>query len=503
MVGDRLMTGMRSSGSRTIGGRKRVARQPEFLIEQQRLLGRYLAALREAAGLCQADIARAVPCHRTTVTHAEGGSQLPASDFWEKADQCVGAKGALIAKYDELIGARNSYLAEQQAKRRMRAQATVEQLTADPSLRSEQADGDNSGDGLPAGSGGDCAIQQRRTTLKLGVAVAVAPEMLSRVLSDAAAEAMEFTQLAESTGVGQGTLEHLELVISDLNQVYSIDPPTEQFIVARLYRSRVDKLIRGRHTLKELEALYVYAAWLSEILAWLAHDLGNSRTAQAFALDCYTYADEVGHGELCGWAADAMASIAMYSERPEGAVRAAMRGITKVSSSHPLAVRLRGQAARAHARLGQREPCETLFHEAQRLHERLPTGAPRRFTIDTGTLASYAMTAYPASAYTWLGDFRTARDHGEAALAVHESAPPASRSPSREAIARLDLATALAQLGIPDEAVILGSQALTSPRVVTSVVLRARDLGRVLVRLMQNSETNPAITSLTCENANF
>jgi hypothetical protein len=415
------------------------------------------------------------------VTHAEGGSQLPASDFWEKADQLVGAKGALIARYDELIGARNAYLAGQQAQRRMRAQATVEQLIADPSRRSEQADGDGSGDGLPAVSGGDRAIQQRRTTLKLGVAVAVTPEMLSRVLSDAAAEAMEFTQLAESTGVGQGTLEHLELVIGDLNQVYSIDPPAEQFIVARVYRSRVDKLIRGRHTLKELEALYVYAAWLSEILAWLAHDLGNSRTAQAFALDCYTYADEVGHGELCGWAADAMASIAMYSERPESAVRAAMRGVTKVSSSHPLAVRLRGQAARAHARLGQRELCETLLHDAQRLHERLPARAPQRFTIDTGTLASYAMTAYPASAYTWLGDFGTARDHGEAALAVHESAPPASRSPSREAIARLDLATALAQLGIPDEAVILGGQALTSPRVVTSVVLRARDLGRVLV----------------------
>jgi hypothetical protein len=63
---------------------------------------------------------------------------------------------------------------------------------------------------------------------------------------------------------------------------------------------------------------------------------------------------------------------------------------------------------------------------------------------------------------------------------VHESAPPASRSPSREAIARIDLATALAQLGTPDEAVVLGSQALTSTRVVT-VLLRARDLNKILV----------------------
>jgi transcriptional regulator with XRE-family HTH domain len=102
-----------------------VARQPEHLADQQRALGRYLAALREAAGLYQADIARAAPCHRTTVTHAEAGSQLPASDFWERADRAVGADGALIARYDELIHAKAAHLAEQQAQRRTRAQATA------------------------------------------------------------------------------------------------------------------------------------------------------------------------------------------------------------------------------------------------------------------------------------------------------------------------------------------------------------------------------------------
>lgn len=457
-----------------------MARQPEFLTEQQRALGRYLRALREAASLYQADIARAVPCDRTTVTHAEAGSQLPASDFWEKADRLVGAKGALIGKYDELISARTAYLDEQQAKRRTQAQATVEQLTADPTVEPEQACRGGSDDGIPAAPAGDYA-RQRRKTLKLGLAAVLTPEILSRVLADAADEAMEFTQAAAVSAVGQGTLDHLELAISDLNQGYQKNLPAEQFIVARFYRSRVNELICGHQTLKELQALYVYAAWLSEHLAWLAHDLGNSRTAQAFALDCYTYADEVGHGELCGWAADAMASITLYSERPHSALTAAMRGATKVPSGHPLAVRLRAQAARAHARLGQQEPCETLFAEAQRLHERLPARAPSRFTIDTGTLASYAITAYPATAYAWLGDFRTARDHAEAALAVHQSVPPASKSPSREAIARLDLAMALAQLGTPDEAVILGCQALTSTRVVTSVLLRARDLNKILV----------------------
>lgn len=107
-----------------------MARQPPELAEQQRVLGRYLAALREAAGLWQTDIARAVPCHRTSVTHAEAGSQLPEAHFWETADRVVGANGALIARYDALIQAKQAHAAKLQAQRRAKAQATVQQLHA-------------------------------------------------------------------------------------------------------------------------------------------------------------------------------------------------------------------------------------------------------------------------------------------------------------------------------------------------------------------------------------
>ncbi|MGH9962130.1 MAG: hypothetical protein ACREBC_34210, partial [Pyrinomonadaceae bacterium] len=386
----------------------------------------------------------------------------------------VGAKGALIACYDELIRAKTAYLAEQQTKRRTQAQATVQQLAEDSPLGSKQACRGGSAGGLSAVPAEGYAMQ-RRKTLKFGLAVAVTPEILGRVLSDAAAEAMEFTQLTAMSAVGQGALEHLELVVTDLNRAYMKDPPAEQFAVAREYRSRVDELIRGRHTLKELQALYVYASWLSELLAWLAYDLGNLRTAQAYALDCYTHADEVGHGELCGWAANVMASIAMDSENPDSAASAAMRGAVKVSTSHPLAVRLRAHAARAYARLGQREPCETLFGEAQRLHERLPARAPCRFTVDTGIHASSAITAFPASAYLWLKDFETARTHGEAALAAIVSAPPGSKSPYRQSQVHFNLALALVGLGTPDDAVALGNQAMASMRMVPSLVALARD----------------------------
>jgi hypothetical protein len=117
-----------------------MARQPPELAEQQRLLGRYLAALRRAAGLYQTDIARAVPCHRTNVAHAEAGSQIPDVHFWETADRVVGASGALMARYDALIQARQAHAAHLQVRRRAKAQATAQQLrAASPPARRDTA----------------------------------------------------------------------------------------------------------------------------------------------------------------------------------------------------------------------------------------------------------------------------------------------------------------------------------------------------------------------------
>ncbi|MGH4019792.1 MAG: hypothetical protein ACRDT0_11260 [Pseudonocardiaceae bacterium] len=302
------------------------------------------------------------------------------------------------------------------------------------------------------------------------------------MLCDAAAEAMGFTRLAGVSSVGHGTLEHLEQVLSDLNRGYSQeDPLAELFVVARAYRSRVDELIKGHHTLTELRELYVYAGCLSELLAWLSHDLGNPRTAQAYAIDCYEHAEQARHNELCGWAADVMTTIATYAERPDRAVQTAMKGIAQAPTDHPLSIQLRVKVARAYARLGDRETFDTLFTEARRLHDQLPAQTPCRFTTGTGTLASYAITAYPAHAYLWLEDFYAAKTHAEAALVAHESAPPGGSSPGKGAMARLDLATALAHLGEPDEAAALGHQALTSTHAANFVRTHARDLGAALV----------------------
>ncbi|WP_326829913.1 hypothetical protein OIE13_10045 [Streptosporangium sp. NBC_01810] len=142
--------------------------------------------------------------------------------------------------------------------------------------------------------------------LRVGLAAA-----MGRVLGDAADEAMEFTRRAGQSAVGQSTLDHLEVVITDIATNVNRSSPADMFTVAHAYRQRIDQLIRSLHTLKESRELYVYAGWLSQELAWLAHELGNSTAAHAYAIDALEHADQAGHNELYAHAANALASITL------------------------------------------------------------------------------------------------------------------------------------------------------------------------------------------------
>jgi tetratricopeptide (TPR) repeat protein len=334
---------------------------------------------------------------------------------------------------------------------------------------------------LPWNGPGKEDATKRRTALNLGLVAALSPETLGGVLRDSADEALEFTRATAVSSVGAGTLDHLEAVVTDLDGSYWSTPHGELFAVARTYRQRVEQLIQGRHSLKEGQELYFCAAWLSELLALLAHDLGAPRTAEAYAIDCYEHADQAGHGVLCAWATETTAKIAIFTARPGRAVQAATKGIGKIPDQHPLAVRLRTGAALAHARQGQHAACVDLLTEARNLYERLPTKSLNRLPCDNGIYASHALVSQTASSYVWLADYEQAEMHARTALAAQESAAPHNRSPKREAIARIDLGIALTHLGSLDEAVTHGSQVLTSGRMVDSVLSRAGELDRALL----------------------
>ncbi|MFD5506832.1 XRE family transcriptional regulator [Streptomyces sp. NPDC127051] len=323
---------------------------------------------------------------------------------------------------------------------------------------------------------------KRRDAVKLAGLSMASPAAAAQILQQAAAEAMEFTRQAEATSLGSGTLDHLDLAVTEFNRAYSLKPPRAVFDAVMDYRRKVDALLKGRHTHRQERELLAFAGWLSELLAWLAHDLGDARTGLAFATDAFVHGQQAGHGQLCAWAMDASASINLYEQRPGKARDAALTGLIEAPATHPLTVRLHAQVARAAAADGDANGFTTAYRAAEDAYRLLPPRSPRRFGMDVLPLADYALTSYPATSYIWLGQAEQARQHAEQALAAYEAAPAASRSPSREAIARIDMALAHALLGDPDDAVALGHQALDSARVVDSVRHRAGDLTSYLTR---------------------
>ncbi|MGH8904531.1 MAG: XRE family transcriptional regulator [Egibacteraceae bacterium] len=352
--------------------------------------------------------------------------------------------------------------------------------------------GQPGGDGEPAGGSvplveTDGVVEVGEPTNRREVftgvgSVAVVPVVFKGVLGEAAVEAMEFTRRAEASAVGPGVLEHLELAVTEFTLALAGTQQAELFGAVRGYRRAVDRLIAGPHTLREGRELYAYAGWLSRLLAWLAFRLGDLTTAEAYGVDAWRYGWQAGHDELCAWAMDAKASIALYANQPRRALAVALRGSQVAPAGHPVAVRLVAHAARAYADLHQEEDFEAALRQAMGLHDRLPAQPPTLFGTDSGKNASYAVTAFAATSCNTLGLPEQARRHAVEALDLVTSAPDKDGSPGKKAIARIDLGLALIPLGSPDEACALGRQALSFERMTYAVRARALDLDAALQR---------------------
>ncbi len=296
------------------------------------------------------------------------------------------------------------------------------------------------------------------------------------LFAESAAEAMEYTRRAEASEVGPRTLEHLELVIAGLAAAFAYTPPADMFPQARWHRQRVANLIDGhRYTLREGRELYHSAGWLSIILGWLSHDLGDSLAGEIYCLDAWEHGWQAEHGEICAWAMDASATIAMYNNRPAAGRDAALKGLGQAPKDSTAAVRVACQLTRAYARLGDEDRFRDALCDTQRRLDSLPVLGSGLFSADAGRIASYAATSS-----IWLGQPQQAVSYATEALSYYGQVAPEQRSPTREAISRLDLGLALVGLDAPDGATEEALHALGSERVTGSVLARAGELDAAL-----------------------
>jgi tetratricopeptide (TPR) repeat protein len=345
-----------------------MARQPDHLADQQRTLGRYLAALRQAAGLYQADIARVAPCHRTTVTHAEAGSQLPDVYFWEIADRIVGANGALLAGYDQLLHAKAAHLAEQQAKRRARAQITAQQLTAAPSLAS-------------AGQTPDrfCEVpfdpMKRRTLLHWGLGVTTG-SALGRVPNSqpdvAAGNSFAPRTVSPATpGLDTDPVEHLQQMKNVLMDNDNVFGPNSVILSVQEQIGNLQQLrqsYRGAHRQKLLQV----QAQFADLCGWLYQDSGNYRAAVYWSGRALEWAHMCGDHDAIAFILARRSQLAGDMEDPAEALDAAEAALNMASQDAvQIAAVAMTYAAHGHTLRRDKKSCERSYVMAQDLAGRL------------------------------------------------------------------------------------------------------------------------------------
>jgi tetratricopeptide (TPR) repeat protein len=210
---------------------------------------------------------------------------------------------------------------------------------------------------------------------------------------------------------------------------------------------------------------------LSIVLAWLSHDLGDTVAADAYCLDAYEHGWQAEDSAICAWAMDVTATVARENHRPAAARDTALKGLHHAPEGSAAAVRVSAQLARAYARTGAYDEFAETLRATQARLDRLDAPSSGLFAVDPGRVACYT-----ASSYIWLGRPAEAVPHAKEAIAFYGEVGPEGRCPTREAIARLDLAMAHVELGTPDDAAQEIHTALNSERLTGSVVSR---LGRL------------------------
>src|SRR5205823_4575179 len=118
------------------------------ILDARRVLGRQLAAHRQAAGLRQEQLAPLVHYGRSSVANVETGRQKGSPAFWQRCDEVLDAGGVLVAAYEATEAA-------VQAQRQESVRATHRTARSTPSAT--------------GGGGGGERLRRRRVVIDLSV----------------------------------------------------------------------------------------------------------------------------------------------------------------------------------------------------------------------------------------------------------------------------------------------------------------------------------------------
>lgn len=273
----------------------------------------------------------------------------------------------------------------------------------------------------------------------------------------AADESVSILPLAESSNVGDLTVEQLQSDIERVCRQYLRVPTKELFLRTRAIRDQAFELLAGRQAPTQTRELYSAAGWALTILGWISVDLGRPDLSENHTRTAWACAEAADHGDLRAWVRATQHTAAFWQDDFSRAAKYAESGLrhavgsSKLFLSSALAVDL--------ARAGRTDQARTALANAQSLS--VPTGGQE--------LSGFLMCTPARAEGLWsdahlaLGQARETLASAQHSIAAFERAAEEDRNPGAERMIRLQQVKAHLELDELDGALEVLSTVIDTP----------------------------------------
>jgi transcriptional regulator with XRE-family HTH domain len=303
-------------------------------------------------------------------------------------------------------------------------------------------------------------------------------------------------RLASGAVDWRALVPELEQSADRLCRLYATRPPVE--LVPRVQqRVRLIQDLLNDGARQHRRELVETAGWLYLLLSALHGDLDQREAAWTTRDVGYRLGVDLGHGELIGWSYETASWLSLMDELWVDVLEAAEEGV-RVSPPRSSA-KVQNMLKVAHAEAALREPTHSeraLDHAAEVVAGMDPTDRPEHhFVFDAAKFDMFA-----AHVYTEAGAVQKAADHARISIERSDDpSNPARYHPIRAMAARVDLASALLELGELDEACGAATAALRAPFPLPRITGR---VGGLLARLRYRYPKEPKVLALSDEYRN-
>jgi transcriptional regulator with XRE-family HTH domain len=197
-----------------------------------------------------------------------------------------------------------------------------------------------------------------------------------RVIIAVAAESHEFGEWVGMSEVADATIEQYAAQIQRLSRdlQFAHAGPLPALLELRQLRDRVASRLRGHQRLEQARDLYLIAAQVCGLLAWVTGDTANYRAADTHAWTAWMCAEEAGHDGARAWVRVTQAGLAYWDGRYIESAQLAEDGLNYPSADTGRTM-LALFRARSLARVGRRDEVSQALNLAEVERDRVSAPA--------------------------------------------------------------------------------------------------------------------------------